>query len=101
MVFGEKQVPNARRFLLRMAEPVRTILGTRDRDGSGFSVVIMGNKALDRAAPIAAGHPAVEQAAILNRRDNSAELTVRFAPGKTPAYRVSGQGSTLEVLLEQ
>jgi hypothetical protein len=99
MVFGQKQVPNARRFLLRMAEPVRAIFGTAD--AGGFSVVIMGNKALDRAAPIAVGNPSVEQAAILNRRDHSAELSVRFAPGKSPAYRVSGQGSNLEVLLEQ
>lgn len=99
MIYGRKQVPNARRFLLRMAEPVRTLLGTAD--SGGFSVVIMGNKALDKAAPIAVGHPAVEYSAILNRRDHSAELTVRFASGRSPAYRVSGQGSTLEVLIEQ
>jgi hypothetical protein len=99
MAYGQKQVPNARRFLLRMAEPVRTILGTQTPNG--FSVVIMDNKALDKAAPIAVGHPAVEQAAILNRRDHSSELIVRFEPGKIPAYRVSGQGSTLEVLIEQ
>lgn len=99
MSFGQKQVPNGRRFLLRMAEPVRTLLGTTGPDG--FSVVIMDNKALDKAAPIAVGHPAVEQAFILNRRDHSAELTVRFAAGRTPAYRVSGQGAMLEVLIEQ
>jgi|GEM_PF-3859822 len=99
MSYGQKQVPNGRRFLLRMAEPVRTLLGTAAPNG--FSVVIMDNKALDKAAPISVGHPAVEQAFILNRRDHSAELTVRFAPGKTPAYRVSGQGAMLEVLIEQ
>lgn len=99
MSYGQKQVPNARRFLLRMTDPVRTLLGTANKDG--FSVVIMDNKALDRAAPIAVGHPSVEHAAILNRRDHSAELIVRFAPGKSPAYRVSGQGSTLEILIEQ
>jgi len=99
MSYGQKQVPNGRRFLLRMAEPVRTLLGTSS--ANGFSVVIMDNKALDKAAPISVGHPAVEQAFILNRRDHSAELTVRFAPGKSPAYRVSGQGAMLEVLIEQ
>jgi hypothetical protein len=99
MSYGQKQVPNGRRFLLRMTDPVRTLLGTTSPNG--FSVVIMDNKALDKAAPIAVGHPAVEQAFILNRRDHSAELTVRFAPGKNPAYRVSGQGSMLEVLIEQ
>jgi hypothetical protein len=99
MSYGQKQVPNGRRFLLRMTEPVRTLLGTSNPNG--FSVVIMDNKALDKAAPISVGHPAVEQAFILNRRDHSAELTVRFAPGKTPAYRVSGQGSMLEVLIAQ
>ncbi|HTU58513.1 MAG TPA: hypothetical protein VMF89_08765, partial [Polyangiales bacterium] len=99
MSYGQKQVPNGRRFLLRMAEPVKTLLGTAAPNG--FSVVIMDNKALDKAAPISVGHPAVEQAFILNRRDHSAELTVRFAPGKSPAYRVSGQGAMLEVLIEQ
>jgi hypothetical protein len=98
MTYGQKQVPNGRRFLLRMTDPVRTLLGTAS--ANGFSVVIMDNKALDRAAPIAVGHSSVEHAAILNRKDRSAELTVRFAPGKSPAYRVSGQGSTLEVLIE-
>ena len=100
MSFGAKQVPNARRFLLRMSDPVKTLLGKENADG--FSVVIMGNTALDKAAPIAAGNPSVARAAILNRRgDHSAELNVQFSPGKTPAYRVSGQGSTLEVLIEQ
>ena len=100
MSFGRKQVPAARRFLLRMAEPVGTLLGKENADG--FSVVIMGNTALDKAAPLAAYHSAVAHAAILNRRgDHSAELTVQFSPGRTPAYRVSGQGSTLEVLIEQ
>jgi hypothetical protein len=99
MTFGSKQVPNARRFQLRMTDPVRTLLGTSKPDG--FSVVIMDNKAIDKAAPIRVEHAAVEQAVILNRQGHSAELTVRFAPGKTPAYRVSGQGSMLEVLIER
>ena len=98
-VFGQKQVQNARRFLLRMAEPVKGLQGSAD--AGGFSVVIAGNRAIDRAAPLKSGHPAIEHAAIRNRKDNSAELSVRFAEGKSPAYRVTGQGSILEILIAQ
>jgi hypothetical protein len=94
--FGQKQIPNARRFLLRVSGPVRLVQGTPLSDG--FTVVVSDVRALDKAAPIAAGHPSVEQAMILNRKDY-AELSVRFAPGKHPAYRVTPQGAAIEVLL--
>jgi len=97
--FGQKQVPNARRFLVRMAEPVKGLTGSAD--AGGFSVVIVNNRALDRAAPLKSGNPLIEHAGIRNRKDNSAELSVRFASGKSPAYRVSGQGSILEILIAQ
>jgi hypothetical protein len=94
--FGQKQVPNPKRFVLRMSAPIKTVQGSSD--ARGFSVVIPGSLALERAAPIASGHPAVARAMIINRGDRS-ELSVRFADGKSPAYRVSGQGASLEVLI--
>jgi hypothetical protein len=94
--FGQKQVPNPKRFLLRMSAPIKSVQGSSD--ARGFSVVIPGSLALERAAPIASGHPAVARAMIINRGDRS-ELSVRFADGKSPAYRVSGQGAALEVLI--
>lgn len=97
--FGQRQIKNPKRFLLRMSEPVKLLQGSSD--AGGFSVVIADNHALDRAAPIKSGHPAVAKASILNRKDHSAELVVRFVPGRAPAFRVTGHGSAVEVLLEQ
>jgi PilZ domain len=94
--YGQKQVANARRFLLRLSAPVKLVQGSAVSDG--FSVVISGARALDKAAPIVAGHPGIARAVILNHNDQ-AELSVRFAPGKHPAYRVAAQGAALEVLL--
>jgi hypothetical protein len=96
--FGQKQVPNAHRFLIRMSGPVASVQGARD--ASGFSVIVPGARALDKAAPIAAANIGVARAKILNH-DDHAELTVQFAPGKSPAYRVSAQGAALEILLAQ
>lgn len=98
--FGQKQVPNARRFVLKMSEPVKALTGSAD--AGGFSVVIANNRTLDRAAPLKALVPAIERAAIWNRKDNTVELSVRFVRGTSPAYRVSaGQDSTLEILIAQ
>jgi hypothetical protein len=97
--FGQRQIRNPRRFLLRMSEPVKLLQGTAD--AGGFSVVIANNHATERAVAIRSGHPAVASAQIINRRDRSAELRVRFVAGHSPAFRVTGHGSALEVLIEQ
>jgi len=94
--FGQKQIPNAKRFVLRMSSPIKAVQGSSD--AHGFNIVIPGSLALERAAPIAAGNPAIARAMIINR-GNRSELSVRFADGKNPAYRVSGQGAALEVLI--
>jgi hypothetical protein len=78
---------------------VKYLRGTSD--AGGFSIVIENNHALEKAAPIKAAHPAIARAIILNRKDRTAELIVRFVPGQSPAFRVTGHGSALEVLLEQ
>ena len=95
-VFGQAQVPQGKRYLLRMANPVGAIQGIAERDG--FSVVLPANKALEKAAPIKSGIQTVASAAILNFKDH-AELRVRFVPGKKPTYRITGQGTNLEVLI--
>jgi hypothetical protein len=96
--FGQKQVPNAHRFLIRLSGPVASVQGSHD--AGGFSVTVPGARALDKAAPIAAANVGVVRAKILNHNDH-AELTVQFASGKSPAYRVSVQGAALEILLAQ
>ncbi len=95
--FGAREVPRAQRFTLRMTGPVSELRGVRDADG--FSVTIPGSRAIDRAAPISQQHPSVALARILNQGAQS-QLTIRFAPGKHPAYQVRGQGSQLEILIE-
>ena len=97
--FGQRQIRNPRRVLLRMSDPVKYLRGTSDP--GGFSVVIENNHALEKAAPIKSAHPAIARAIILNRKDHTAELIVRFVPGQSPAFRVTGHGSAVEVLLEQ
>jgi hypothetical protein len=94
--FGHKQVPNAKRFVLHMSAPVNALSGSADH--AGFSIIVPGSRAVMRAAPIAEGNPNVAHAMVLNHGDGS-QLSVRFAPGKSPAYRVTAQGSTLEVLI--
>jgi hypothetical protein len=94
--FGHKQVPNPKRFVLRMNGPVSAVQGSAD--ATGFNVVIPGSRAVMRAAPIAEGNPNVAHAMIVNHGDGS-QLSVHFAPGKSPAFRVSAQGNTLEVLI--
>jgi hypothetical protein len=96
--FGQKQVANGQRYLLRMSAPITAIHGKSDP--GGFTVIIPGNRAVDRAAPIALTNRAVSRAKILNK-GGYAELTVRFAEGKSPAYRVTAQQAGLEVLIAQ
>jgi len=64
----------------------------------GFRVDVDGALSLDRAGPIAAAHPSVERATILNRGDH-AELRVRFVSGRHPAYRVEARGSSVVVVI--
>jgi hypothetical protein len=94
--FGAKAVPNAQRYLIRMRDPVKALHGKAD--ARGFVVDVLGSSAIDRAAPIAAGNRAVAKASILNKGTH-AELIVRFAEGKSPAFRVTAQQAGLEVLI--
>jgi hypothetical protein len=96
ITFGHKNVPNAKRFLLRTTAPVTTLQGKTEPNG--FSVSISGTRAIDRAAPIADTTKSVARSRILNR-GNSAELTIQFVEGKSPAYRVIAQPAGLEVLI--
>ncbi|MGD8861329.1 MAG: PilZ domain-containing protein [Myxococcales bacterium] len=92
--FGASEVSDGRSFTLRMSTPIDKLEGVAD--AGGFSVVIPGSLSLDRAGPISAAHPAVRRSMILNKGDH-AELTIRFAAGKTPKYQVRAEGSTLHI----
>ncbi len=94
--FGSASVPQGRSFLIRMSQPVERIIGKAD--DSGFEVTVPGSLALDRAGPIAAAHSSVSKSMIVNRGDR-AELTMRFAPGRTPTFRVVGRGSAIEIIV--
>jgi len=93
-VFGADSVSGGEKYVLRMSNPVTTLEGIIEADG--FSVTIPGSLSLSRAGPIAAAHPDVEHASILNRGDFS-ELTVRFVAGRHPAYRVEARGPAIEI----
>jgi hypothetical protein len=95
--FGAAQVPNAKRFALRMSGRVHTLQGVAD--SGGFSVTVLGGLSLDRAGPISSSHNAVQRSMIINKGDR-AELNVRFADGKRPAYQVSAEGNMLYVLIQ-
>lgn len=95
--FGAAEVPRGRRFSLRMSAPVQGLQGTSD--AGGFSVALAGCLSLDRAGPISASIKAVERAMIINRGDR-AELSIRFANGKRPAYQVTAEGSMVYLLIE-
>jgi len=97
-VFGADAVPNGEKYVLRMSNPVVDMDGIVEEDG--FSVTIPGSLSLSRAGPIAAAHPDVEYASILNRGDFS-ELTVRFVPGRQPAYRVEANGPAVEITISR
>ncbi len=93
--FGADRVSNPQTFVLRMSRPIERIEGVPDE--RGFTVTVVGSLSLDRAAPIAAQHPLVERAAILNQGGERAVLSVQFVDGRTPAYRVIARGATLEI----
>lgn len=94
--FGANAVPKGEKHVLRMSNEVTEMEGIIEDDG--FSVSIPGALSLSRAGPIAAAHPDVEHASILNRGDFS-ELTVRFVAGRRPPYRVEAQGAAVEITI--
>jgi hypothetical protein len=94
--FGAADVPNGRTTTLRMSQPVAGIRG--DAQPDGFTVTIPGALSLDRAGPIAATNPSIDQAMVLNRGDH-AVLTVRFVAGRNPPYRVVARGAAIEVTI--
>ncbi len=96
--FGTQDVKEARSFFIRMSRPVELLRGEKAADG--FTVKALGALALDRAGPIAEGHPRVERAMVLNRGDH-AELTVRFLGEKMPRYEVIARGAILEIRIAE
>jgi hypothetical protein len=96
--FGADRVPRGEKYVLRMSNPVVEMDGIVEEDG--FSVTIPGSLSLSRAGPIAAAHPDVEHAGILNRGDFS-ELTVRFVAGRKPVYRVEARGPAIEITISR
>jgi len=94
--FGSANVPDGRVFRLRMSLPIESFQGTAT--ANGFEVTVPESLSLDRAGPIAAAHPDVERAMVLNRGDH-AELSIRFVEGRTPPYRVRARGATLEITI--
>ena len=96
--FGADVVPRGEKYVLRMSNPVVEMDGIVEEDG--FSVTIPGSLSLSRAGPIAAAHPDVEHASILNRGDFS-ELTIRFVAGRQPTYRVEARGPAVEITISK
>jgi len=92
--FGADTVEGGEKYVLRMSNPVTELDGIIEADG--FSITIPGSLSLSRAGPIAAAHPDVEHASILNRGDFS-ELTLRFVAGRHPSYRVEARGPAIEI----
>ncbi|MEZ4286969.1 MAG: PilZ domain-containing protein [Polyangiales bacterium] len=96
--FGYENVPNADKWVLEMSNVVERIEGTSN--SSGFSVNIPNALSHTRAGPIAASHPLVSTAMIMNYGDHS-ELSLTFEPTANPSYRVTAVGSTIEVVVER
>ena len=94
--FGADSVAGGETYVLRMSNPVAEMDGIVEADG--FSVTIPGSLSLSQAGPIAAAHPDVEHASILNRGDFS-ELTIRFVTGRQPVYRVEARGPAIEITI--
>ena len=92
--FGADSVAGGEKYVLRMSNPVVEMDGIIEENG--FSVSIPGSLSLSRAGPIAAAHPDIEHAGILNRGDYS-ELTLRFVAGRHPTYRVEARDATIEI----
>ena len=95
---GDGEPLKNEKYVLRMSNPVVEMDGIVEEDG--FSVTIPGSLSLSRAGPIAAAHPDVEHASILNRGDFS-ELTIRFVAGRQPAYRVEARGPAVELTISR
>ena len=98
VVFGSRKLAGGRDYLLRMSRKIEELRGTPDP--GGFTVIIPGSLSFDPAGPIAATHPLVRRSLILNKGDHAA-LTIRFAKGVTPAYRVSAVGSSLYITIAE
>jgi hypothetical protein len=96
--FGSSTKVAGHSYTLRMSNEITELRGVPDK--GGFTVIIPGSLSFDRAGPIAAAHPLVARSAILNKGDHSA-LTVRFARGKSPAYRVTAKGSSLQITIAE
>lgn len=96
--FGSRIKVAGQHYTLRMSNEITELRGIPET--GGFTVIIPGSLSFDRAGPIAATHPLVSRSAILNKGDHSA-LTVRFARGKSPAYRVTAKGSSLEITIAE
>jgi hypothetical protein len=97
-VFGSQKTVAGRSFTLRMSKEITELNGTPEQDG--FTVIIPGSLSYDRAGPLVAANPLVASSVILNKGDHSA-LTIRFAQGKSPAYRVAAKGATLEITIAE
>jgi hypothetical protein len=95
--FGAATVPKGRRFALRMSGRIQSLQGVADK--GGFTLTIPGTLSLDRAGPISSAVKSVQRAMVVNKGDH-AELSIRFADGKQPAYQVSADGSTLYLVIE-
>ena len=94
--FGVAEVRNGRTFVLQMSRPVNILEATREENG--FTVKVPGALSLDRAGPIARAHSKVSRSAIFNRGDH-AELTIEFAEGESPDYRVRARGRSIELVI--
>jgi hypothetical protein len=92
--FGAESVSNARSFEITMSQPVRTLRGRAE--GNGFVVDIPNALAISGARTISRNHPMVARSHILNHGDHST-LTIEFAEGQSPAYRVSARGAAIQI----
>jgi hypothetical protein len=92
--FGAESVSNARSFEITMSQPVRTLRGRAE--GNGFVVDIPNALAISGARTISRNHPMVARSHILNHGDHST-LTIEFAEGQSPAYRVSARGAAIHI----
>jgi hypothetical protein len=95
--FGASKVPHGHRFTLRMSTRIQSLQGTADK--GGFTLNIAGVLSLDRAGPISSAIKSVKHAMIVNRGDH-AELSIRFADDRQPAYQASAEGNTLVLSIE-
>jgi hypothetical protein len=96
--WGDAEVPNGQLFALRMRTPVISFEGESLDDG--FKVRVPRGFSRDQARPIAAAHPAIKRAMIMNR-SAYAELIIEFVPGLRPRYQVVGKGNKLELTIER